>query len=131
MPAPAALARDVTGGTGRVGVRVPAHDIARAICRGADGPITATSANRSGQPALADAGDVERLLGTDLDLLIDAGTTPGGEPSTIVDVTGPMPRLVRAGAIPWDDIQTWLNLDRADQAHRNSPGDPQKYPREQ
>ena len=88
VPAPAALAREVTGGTGRVGVRVPAHEIARAICRGPDGPITATSANRSGQPATADPGEVERTLGDDVDLLIDAGPTPGGAPSTIVDVTG-------------------------------------------
>ena len=117
VPAPAALARDVTGGTGRVGVRVPAHDIARAICRGADGPITATSANRSGQPATADPGEVERTLGDDIDLLIDTGPTAGGAPSTIVDVTVPVPRLVRAGAVPWDDIQAWLDLDHV--AHQN------------
>jgi L-threonylcarbamoyladenylate synthase len=108
VPAPAALARDVTGGTGRVAVRVPAHDIARAICRAADRPITATSANRSGQPATADPAEVERALGDDIDLLIDAGPTRGGAPSTIVDVTGATPRLVRAGAVSWEDIQAWL-----------------------
>ena len=108
IPAPATLALDVTGGTGRVGVRVPAHDIARAICRAADRPITATSANRSGQPATADPGEIERTLGEDVDLLIDTGPTRGGAPSTIVDVTGPAPRLVRAGAVSWDDIQAWL-----------------------
>jgi L-threonylcarbamoyladenylate synthase len=106
--APVALARGVTGGTGTVGVRVPAHDIARAICRAADRPITATSANRSGQPATADPALVERTLGEDVDLLIDAGPSPGGAPSTIVDVTGSTPRLVRAGAVSWDDIQAWL-----------------------
>ena len=108
IPAPAALARDVTGGTGRVGVRVPANDIARAICRAADRPITATSANRSGQPATADPAEVERTLGEAVDLLIDTGPTRGGAPSTIVDITGPTPRLVRAGAVSWDDIQAWL-----------------------
>ena len=108
IPAPAALARDVTGGTGRVAVRVPAHDIARAICRAADRPITATSANRSGQPATADPAEVERALGGDIDLLIDTGPTRGGAPSTIVDVTGATPRLVRAGAVSWEDIQAWL-----------------------
>ena len=116
VPAPAALARDVAGGTGRVGVRVPAHDIARAICRSVGGPITATSANRTGQPATAEPGEVERTLGDDVDLLIDAGPTPGGAPSTIVDVTAPMPQLVRAGAVPWDDIQAWLDLDHGNQA---------------
>ena len=54
MPAPRALARDVTGGTGRVGVRVPADAVARAICAEAGRPITATSANISGEPATAD-----------------------------------------------------------------------------
>ena len=108
IPAPVTLARNLTGGTGRVGIRVPAHDIARAICRAADRPITATSANRSGQPATADPGEIERTLGEDVDLLIDTGPTRGGAPSTIVDVTGPAPRLVRAGAVSWDDIQAWL-----------------------
>jgi len=108
MPAPIALAPDVTGGTRRVGVRVPGHDVARAICRAADGPVTATSANRSGQPATADPGEVERTLGDDIDLLIDTGPTRGGPPSTIVDVTGAAPRLVRAGAVSWEDIQAWL-----------------------
>ena len=108
IPAPLALAPGVTGGTRHVGVRVPAHDIARAICRAADGPVTATSANRSGQPATADPDEVERVLGDDIDLLIDTGPTRGGPPSTIVDVNGAAPRLVRAGAVSWEDIQAWL-----------------------
>ncbi len=57
----------------------------------------------------ADPDQVERTLGDRLDLLIDAGTTPGGAPSTIVDVTGADPALVRAGAISWDEIQAWLH----------------------
>jgi L-threonylcarbamoyladenylate synthase len=109
VAAPPALAPVVSAGTGRVGVRVPADDIARAICRGADGPVTATSANRSGEPATADPAEVERTLGDHVDLLIDTGLLRGGAPSTIVDVTGAEPNLVRAGAIPWDEIQAWLN----------------------
>jgi L-threonylcarbamoyladenylate synthase len=109
IPAPATLAQGVAAGTGRVGVRVPAHDIARAICRAVGRPITATSANRSGQPATADPDEVERVLGDDIDLLIDAGATRGGAPSTIVDVTSAGPRLVRSGAVSWDDIQAWLD----------------------
>jgi L-threonylcarbamoyladenylate synthase len=110
VPAPARLAREVAAGTGRVGVRVPRSDVARAICRASGVPITATSANVSGQPATALPDEVERTLGDAVDLLIDAGPTPGGAPSTIVDVTGETPRLVRAGAIPWDEIQAWLSL---------------------
>ena len=109
MPAPPALARDITGGTGKVGVRVPADAIARGICAEAGRPITATSANISGEPATADPDQVERTLGDRLDLLIDAGMTRGGASSTIVDVTGADPVLVRAGAISWDDIQAWLD----------------------
>jgi len=109
MVAPGALADAVSAGTGRVGVRVPAHEIARAICRGAGTPITATSANRSGQPATAEPAEVERELGETVDLLIDAGRAPGGAPSTIVDVTGSTVTLVRPGAVPWDEIQACLS----------------------
>ena len=106
--APASLVRDVTGDTGTVGVRVPADEVARAIAAACGRPITATSANVSGQPATSDPDDVERTLGDCIDLLIDTGPTRGGAPSTIVDVTSAEPRLVRAGAIPWDEIHTWL-----------------------
>ena len=109
VKAPETLARGVTGGTGRVGVRVPANEIARAICRAAGRPLTATSGNISGQPATADPDEVERTFGDAVDLLIDAGRTPGGAPSTIVDITSDPPLLVRAGATSWDEIQAWLN----------------------
>ena len=104
VAAPASLARDVTGGTGKVGVRVPANDVARAICAMAGRPVTATSANISGEAATADPDEVERTLGHRIDLLIDTGLTPGGAASTIVDATGAEPVLIRAGAIPWQDI---------------------------
>lgn len=107
VAAPPALARDVTA-TGTVGVRVPADDVARAIANACGRPITATSANISGEPATADPDEVERTLGDRIDLLIDTGPTPGGPPSTIVDVTSAQPRLVRAGAISWEDIQACL-----------------------
>jgi L-threonylcarbamoyladenylate synthase len=108
VTAPAALVPAVTAGTGRVGVRVPASAVARAVCKAAGKPVTATSANLSGEPATADPDDVERTLGTRIDLLLDGGVTRGGPPSTIVDVSEGAPRLVRAGAISWDDIQRHL-----------------------
>jgi L-threonylcarbamoyladenylate synthase len=118
VAAPPALARDVTGGTGKVGVRVPADAVARAICAEAGRPITATSANVSGEAATADPNLVEQTLGDRIDLLIDAGTTRGGAPSTIVDVTGAAAVLVRAGAISWDEIQTCLHSVQATQPAR-------------
>ena len=107
VQAPRGLAPAVTSG-GTVGVRVPHHDVARAIARAAGRPITATSANVSGEAATDDPDRVEASLGARIDFMIDAGRTPGGPPSTIVDVTGAAPRLVRAGAIAWDEIQRWL-----------------------
>jgi L-threonylcarbamoyladenylate synthase len=113
MPAARTLAAEVSGGTGKVGVRVPDDDVARAICMAVGHPITATSANISGEPATDDPAEVERALCGRLDLLIDAGRTRGGPPSTIVDVTGSDPLLVRAGAISWDDVQACLHSPAA------------------
>lgn len=113
LAAPRALAHGVTGGTGHVGVRVPADAVARAICAEAGRPITATSANLSGDAPTPDPDEVERTLGDRIDLLIDTGKTRGGAASTIVDVTGAEPVLVRAGAISWDDIQAWLHTAQA------------------
>lgn len=110
MSAPERLARDVTGGTGRVGVRVPAHAVARALCAACGTPLTATSANRSGQPATNDPDVVAAVLGGGIEVLLDAGVTPGGAPSTIVDVTDATPRVIRQGAIPWENIQACLGL---------------------
>ena len=109
VAAPRTLAKDVSGGTGKVGVRVPANEVARRIAAVVGRPITATSANASGVAATADPSEVERTLGDRIDLLIDAGPTPGGAPSTIVDADGDTPVLVRAGALAWDEIQAWLN----------------------
>jgi len=105
LRAPAALAREVTGGTGRVGIRVPADPIARAVCAIVGMPVTATSANISGEPATPDPDVVEQTLGDAVDFLLDTGRTPGGAPSTVVDASGEKLEIVRMGAIPWDEIQ--------------------------
>ena len=65
------------------------------------GPLTGTSANRSGAPALSDPDAVASALGDDLDVLVDGGPTPGGEPSTLVDATRVPPVVLRAGAFRW------------------------------
>ncbi len=109
VPAPPALARGVAADSGSVGVRVPADDIARAVCAAVGHPVTATSANVSGKPATDDPSVVENTMGDRVDFLLDAGRTRGGAPSTIVDVTGAEPLLVRAGAIPWEDVRAWLH----------------------
>jgi L-threonylcarbamoyladenylate synthase len=109
LPAPRALAAAVSAGTGKVGVRVPADRCARAICAAVGRPITATSANISGEPATADPSEVERTLGDRIMFLFDAGPVRGGAPSTIVDVTTAEPTLVRAGAVSLDEIHACLH----------------------
>lgn len=104
VPAPSTLASDVVGGGDTVGIRVPAHEVARALAAACGRPVTATSANASGQPATDDPDRVARDLGGQLDMLLDGGRTPGGLASTIVEATGDHPRLIRAGAIAWDEI---------------------------
>jgi L-threonylcarbamoyladenylate synthase len=107
VPAEACLAPAVHGGTRLVGVRVPDSVVARALAAHAGGLITATSANRSGAPASANPEDL-LSLGHDVDMLLDAGFAPGGAPSTIVDATAEPPRLVRAGAVPWERVLEFL-----------------------
>jgi len=104
IPAWDGLVDAVHAGTGTVAVRVPAHPAARALAAACGWPITSTSANRSGDPALTTPEAVRLALGPDLDAIVDGGTSPGGQSSTIVDVTGREPRLVRAGAVPWDRV---------------------------
>jgi L-threonylcarbamoyladenylate synthase len=105
---PAVLPEAVTGGFEQVGVRVPAHAVARELCRVCGRPLTATSANVSGAPASADPDVIAQTMDEGVGLLLDAGHTRGGPPSTIVDVSGHAPRLVRAGAIPWDEVRACL-----------------------
>lgn len=104
VPAPATIAAEVIGTNATVGVRVPAHAVTRALCEACGSPLTATSANISGQPPTNDPDVVWQTLGDRIDVLVDAGCTPGGPPSTIVDVTGDVPGLIRAGAISWDSV---------------------------
>jgi len=81
-------------------VRIPAEpNLLRVLAR--VGPVTGTSANRSGSSPLNDPDAVSGLFGRELDLLLDGGNTPGGKPSTLIDATRDPPRLLRAGAYPW------------------------------
>jgi L-threonylcarbamoyladenylate synthase len=108
VAAPPAFPDDLTAGTRTVGVRVPALAVTRMLCAACDRPLTATSANLSGEEPTVDPDVVAASLGDRIAALLDAGEAPGGRPSTIVDVTGPSVRLVRAGAIAWDTIDACL-----------------------
>jgi L-threonylcarbamoyladenylate synthase len=83
-------------------VRIPDHPALRTLLY-RSGPVTGTSANGHGKPPCVTLDDVLRSLTADPDLALDAGRTPGGEPSTLVDLTGDSPRVVRPGRVPWED----------------------------
>jgi L-threonylcarbamoyladenylate synthase len=103
---PASLPAELTGTSDRVGVRVPNSDVTRELCRACGQLLTATSANMSGEPASDDPDHVARVFAaSDVELLLDAGRTPGGPPSTIVDVRHDHVHLIRPGAIDWDEVQ--------------------------
>ena len=104
VPPSPALSPLVTGGAGTVGVRVPAHPVARGLAAAFGWCITATSANPSGQPAAVTADAVAAALGDRIDLLLDAGPAPGGPPSTIVRVEHGRATLLRPGALPWERV---------------------------
>jgi len=90
---------EVTAGTGTVGVRVPGHAVARGLARALGGPVTAPSANPTGAPPPTTAAEVLAYFGGRLALVLDAGRTAGGLPSTVLDLTVEPPRVLREGAV--------------------------------
>ncbi len=98
LPSSKSVSRIITGGGKTVAVRIPAHPVAIALIQGVGMPIVGTSANLSGWPSALTADEVGSQFGDKLDLVIDGGRCPGRE-STIVDVTGEVPRVLREGAI--------------------------------
>jgi L-threonylcarbamoyladenylate synthase len=103
-PARSGVAAGVLGGGTTVAVRVPAHAVATALAAAFGCCITATSANRSGDPPAATAADVAAGLADVVQMVLDAGRTAGGAPSTMVEMVAGVPRLLRAGAVPWDRV---------------------------
>jgi L-threonylcarbamoyladenylate synthase len=104
LPATDRPCAEVRADDGTVAVRVPAHPLSRELAAAFGFCITATSANRTGHPATGSATVVAATFGDDVDLLLDAGDSPGGPPSTIVDLRGATPMLVRRGAVAWDRV---------------------------
>ncbi|MFC4783759.1 L-threonylcarbamoyladenylate synthase [Nocardioides sp. MAHUQ-72] len=97
---------------GTVAVRMPDHEVAREILE-RTGPLAVSSANKTGMPAATDADQAEQMLGSEVAVIVDAGPvgqaqSPGGEASTIVDVTGPRGRVLRRGALSLDRLNEVL-----------------------
>lgn len=98
------LPGNLTGGTGKIGVRMPQHPVALALTNAVGGPITATSANVTGNVGCSQIQDLDPLIAEKLDLILDAGPLEGGTGSTVVDVTTDSVKILREGAIPGRDI---------------------------
>jgi L-threonylcarbamoyladenylate synthase len=116
---------------GTVAVRMPLHPIALELLR-RTGPMAVSSANKHGIPAATTAADAESQLGSGVSVYLDGGPCADNVPSTIVDLTGTVPRMLRAGVITADQLRKVVPLidpadsadtvpmqrDKADQAHK-------------
>jgi L-threonylcarbamoyladenylate synthase len=93
-----------SAGESSVAVRIPDYEITRTLIRKAGVPIIGTSANISSRPSAVDSVEVREQLGDAVDMIIDGGRCPGGIESTVVDVTGSSPVILREGAISAEKI---------------------------
>jgi L-threonylcarbamoyladenylate synthase len=104
----ASLQWDLGETRGTVAVRMPDHALALALLE-RTGPMAVSSANKTGEPAAEDADAAERMLGDDVAIILDGGPVSGGLASTIVDVTGDRPRLLRLGALSVESLDETLS----------------------
>jgi L-threonylcarbamoyladenylate synthase len=103
MHARPSLTRAALAGGATVGIRVPAHAVAVALARETGFAITATSANRSGEPPATVADEVATAVPC-VDAILDSGPVRGGAPSTLVDASKVPIVLVRQGVVPWSKV---------------------------
>jgi L-threonylcarbamoyladenylate synthase len=97
-----------SAGLDMVAVRVPAHPVAQALLREVARPIAAPSANRSGRVSPTEAAHVAEDLGDDVALILDDGPTPLGLESTVLDLSGEAPALLRPGAVTFEALTELL-----------------------
>ena len=101
---------ELTAHTGTIGVRLPDDARVRELVRACGGALTATSANRAGQPPARTAAEAAAAFPSGLALILDDGPVQSEQPSTVVDVTGAQPRLLREGVVPWAAIERALTV---------------------
>jgi L-threonylcarbamoyladenylate synthase len=105
---PSLFPSGMLGPGGSLAMRVPGTPWLRECVRRLGAPVTATSANLSGETEISRPEDAVALFEGNVDLIVDGGPTPGGLASTIVDLTSAPPRLVRAGAVPEAALRRFL-----------------------
>ena len=110
------LPAEVSGGRGTVAVRVPGLALPRHMARALGRPITGVSANLHGQRPCRTAADVAGIFPEGVAVILDGGPTQGGAPSTIVDLTGERPTVLRVGILPSSALSPFLpDLQRGPQ----------------
>jgi tRNA threonylcarbamoyl adenosine modification protein (Sua5/YciO/YrdC/YwlC family) len=118
------LTWDLGESLGTVAVRMPDHEVALALLE-RTGPLAVSSANLTGQPAATDAASADTMLGDRVEVVLDGGTSPKGEASTILDVRGPEPRLLRLGALSVAELNAVLEPLGAAIIEDSETGDPE------
>ena len=113
VPASSEVPPEVTGGRGTVAVRVPGLGLPRHVAKRLGRPISGVSANLHREQAARTAGEVARAFPSGVDLILDGGPTAGGTSSTILDLSGPRPRVLRHGLLPVTALRSHLS-DLAD-----------------
>ena len=98
------VSANLTAGTGKIGIRLPKLNIASQLVQAAGCPITGTSANLSGSAGCFQVEDLDEKIVAGVDLILDAGPLRGGAGSTVVDVTGETPLILRQSELPPEDI---------------------------
>lgn len=98
------IPNELTGGTGTIGVRLPNDADVRALVRACGGALTATSANPSGTPPARTATEVAKYFPAGIDLIVDGGEALSDQPSTVLDVCGDVPRVIREGVLDSGDL---------------------------
>lgn len=116
LPRAAHVPLALTAGRDSVAVRMPSHPVALALIRAADCPIAAPSANRFTEVSPTTADHVERGLGARVDMILDGGATQVGIESTVVDLSGDVPLLLRPGTLSRDAIERVLGAPLHDPA---------------
>ena len=105
-----------TGGLKTVAVRMPSHPFANLMLKTSLVPVAAPSANKSGRPSTTNAKHVIEDLNGRVDLIIDDGNAPIGVESTIIDLTGPVPVLLRPGHITKEELEAVIGPVETDRA---------------
>ncbi len=105
------LTSKLTGGTGTIGIRYPQHAFCLKVLERCHRPMTSTSANISGHERPSSIKEIVRTFESAVDLIVDAGDSSSTQPSTVVDVTARVPRVVREGAVKYELLRPYITRE--------------------